>query len=78
MCGVEAGTDTHRIFRCDWHALERHSWTGKERTLLTWGRTEHGQGHPITMMTTKGLMPDPTFYAPLPTFDDIINWHKCT
>eukprot|EP00959_Pyramimonas_sp_CCMP1952_P096692 2021125-Pyramimonas_sp.AAC.1 len=71
MCGVEAGTDTHRIFRCVWHALERYSWTGEERALLTWGRAEHGQGHPIAMMTTKGPMPDPTFYAPLPTFDDI-------
>eukprot|EP00959_Pyramimonas_sp_CCMP1952_P295530 6181336-Pyramimonas_sp.AAC.1 len=30
------------------------------------------------MMTTKGPMPDPTFYAPLPTFDDLINWQKCT
>eukprot|EP00959_Pyramimonas_sp_CCMP1952_P427685 8957403-Pyramimonas_sp.AAC.2 len=27
MCGVEAGADAHRIFRCEWRALERYSWT---------------------------------------------------
>eukprot|EP00959_Pyramimonas_sp_CCMP1952_P053622 1121572-Pyramimonas_sp.AAC.1 len=30
------------------------------------------------MMTTKGLMEDPTFNLPMPTSEHIINWHKCT
>ena len=80
LCKHEEGTPSHRLYRCLYHAAERQDWCGAERKLLAQGRVEHGDNHPMTYITCKGLFPDPAYdpkYGfPPPHQHDRVVWFR--